>query len=368
MSDRPGGPEPGWYHDRHRPGWLRWWNGTSWVDSWQPDQAASAVTPIEASASSGSPSRSRLLWVVAGAVALTVAGAAVLVAVSSNGDSETRSTPSFEFDGSAADDDADDPIFDDADDVPPSGGDPDEGSGEPGSGLINRCAESDWLSIPGTDIAIEPLNLEQEIDIGARVRADVVSLYTAAPNHPEQPTLDALLDLVAPSDSAIPFSVTVLDSDEVNAFAIPGGDLFFTTGIIDLMTRDELAFVMGHEVAHVVCRHIAQGLEREALVAAGIDGLFGSDLSAGDYYAGDGNAVLATLNAIGFSKDDELESDLVAVALMRRAGLDLRAAVSALRALRDLEGSYDPSAIETFFSTHPPTEDRIAAVEQAVGG
>ncbi len=179
-------------------------------------------------------------------------------------------------------------------------------------------------TIPGTDISIDPMSLDQERSVGSETRALVVQQYQVSGDGEAQALLDRLLDDVRPAGTAIDFNVTLLESNEVNAFAIPGGDLFFTTAISSLMTQDELAFVMGHEVGHVVCRHLAQQFEREALLTAGLDALLGTEIDTGRLYADAAADVLNDVADLGFSREDELESDLAALDLLADRGTPSR--------------------------------------------
>jgi len=231
---------------------------------------------------------------------------------------------------------------------------------------LDQCAESELLKIPGTKVTIEPMTLEQERSAGVDVRSSVYAFYATSDDSATQATLNDLLTEITPAGSPIPFTVTLLESDEVNAFAIPGGDLFFTTGITSLMTNDELAFVMGHEVAHVACRHIAKQFERQALVVAGVDALLGTEPDMGRLDAAAASEVLSGLAGVSFSQADETQADLVALDLLADAGRPLEAGTSALRILQSLEGGVESSAIEVFLSTHPPTADRIERLGQEI--
>ena len=132
------------------------------------------------------------------------------------------------------------------------------------------------------------------------------------------------------------------------------------------MTEDDLAFVMAHEVGHVVCRHLAQQFERQALVIAGLDALLGSEIDTGRLYAEAAASVLTEVADLGFSRDDEGEADVAALDLLASAGRPLSAGPSALRVLQELEGNLEPSAIDVFFSTHPPTAERIERLEDEI--
>lgn len=352
-------PSPGWYDDPQRPGWLRRWNGWSWVDEWTPASAAIPphAPPLDTNSQRANRMRRRSSIVAASLLvplALVSAGAAVWMQTggTSSDDSRVSGSNGQPDTGSDADE--------------PSGGDePASGQGDSGA-LVDRCGRSDLLTIPGTDISIEPMTLQQERTIGADTRLMVLEQYRVSSDGGTQVLLDGLLAEVEPAQTEIDFTVTLLDSSEVNAFAIPGGGLYFTSGITSLLTEDELAFVMGHEVGHVVCRHLAQQFEREGLVLVGLEALLGTEVDTGRLYAEAASSVLTDIADLGFSRDDELESDLAALDLLAEAGRPLDAGPSALRAIRDLEGNLEPTAIDVFFSTHPPTSERIERLEEEI--
>ena len=253
---------------------------------------------------------------------------------------------------------------------PGSGSDESAGGGseraDDSDALVGRCGQSDFLTIPGTEISIDPVSPEQERSIGAETRSVVLEQYRVSGDEDTQAMLDRLLDELRPPGTDIDYVVTLLDSSEVNAFAIPGGDLFFTSAITSLMTEDELAFVMGHEVGHVACRHLAQQFEREALVIAGLDALLGTEIDTGRLYAEAAALILTDVADLRFSREDELESDLAALDLLAAAGRPLSAGPSALRALLEMEDDLEPTAVDIFFSTHPPTSERIDRLEDEI--
>jgi predicted Zn-dependent protease len=167
-----------------------------------------------------------------------------------------------------------------------------------------------------------------------------------------------------------PFTFTVLDSPVVNAFALPGGYVYVTRGLVALAANEaELAGVLAHEIGHVTARHTAQRVTT---------GLFAS-LGAAVLGAATGNQVVADLAQVGaaayvqgFSRDQELEADTLGVRYLVRAGYDPRAMASFLRSL-ELHGSFEaelagregrePEA--DLFSSHPRTVQRIALATDA---
>lgn len=220
---------------------------------------------------------------------------------------------------------------------------------------------SDFLGIPGTAIRVEPLTVADERDVGASVTDRVLASYAVADEPATQQLLDDLLVAIAPADGR-QYTVTLLESEQVNAFAVIGGSIFFTTGITDLLDENELAFVMGHEIAHITCRHSARAFERDALAVVALEVVVGDESS--DRWFESAEAELAdALLTPGFSRRDEREADLYSLELLQQAGVSTDGAASALRVLLELD-SAGPRGFDQLFSSHPPTAARIEAIER----
>ncbi|WP_298231435.1 M48 family metallopeptidase [uncultured Azohydromonas sp.] len=159
------------------------------------------------------------------------------------------------------------------------------------------------------------------------------------------------------------WEINVFDAEEVNAFCAPGGKIGVYTGIVRKLdlSDDELAAVMGHEIAHALREHSREQVSQQALSGAVVQGIAASSNSSA---AG----ALAAVGAqfflhLPFSRDMELEADVMGVELMARAGYDPRAAPNVWRKMQRLAGGQEPVQ---FFSTHPNSSNRIAALEAAV--
>jgi predicted Zn-dependent protease len=158
----------------------------------------------------------------------------------------------------------------------------------------------------------------------------------------------------------------VVDSKEVNAFAVPGGYVYVNRGLIERTSRmDELAGVLGHEIGHVVRRHSikqmekAQGANIGVTLACVLTNICNSQVAqAGINIAG--GAVFAR-----FSRQDELEADQEAIANTVRAGINPEGIVTMFQKLI-AERKSRPSAVAGWFSTHPMEEDRIAATQATI--
>ncbi len=158
------------------------------------------------------------------------------------------------------------------------------------------------------------------------------------------------------------WEVNVLNSPSINAFCMPGGKIAFFTGILQKLqlTDDEVAMIMGHEMAHALREHAREQIGKRAATRGAIEvgaALFGlGDL--GRLAAGAGGQLLT----LKFGRDDETEADLIGLELAARAGYDPRAAVSLWQkmAQANQRGNLE------FLSTHPSGGSRIAILEQNI--
>ena len=175
---------------------------------------------------------------------------------------------------------------------------------------------------------------------------------------------DQIANLTSRAD--LPWRFYVVDSKEVNAFAVPGGYVYVNRGLIERTTKmDELAGVLGHEIGHVVRRHSIQQMEKAQGANVGVTlaciltSICNSQVAqAGINIAG--SAVFAR-----FSRQDELEADQEAVANTARANINPEGIVSMFNKLLE-ERKSRPSAVEGWFATHPLEENRIQAAQATI--
>lgn len=164
-----------------------------------------------------------------------------------------------------------------------------------------------------------------------------------------------------------PYSFTVANYREINAFALPGGPVWLHRGVISSSANEaQVAAVLAHEIAHIAQRHAADQISKQ-LVANGLIGLLGAllgnDRSA--QTAQLGARILAGGYMLKFSRDDEREADTVGAGIMRRAGWDAREMVAFMETLRRQQGS-DPAAVQVFLSSHPAPGERAARLRGQV--
>ncbi len=172
-------------------------------------------------------------------------------------------------------------------------------------------------------------------------------------------------NLVRNSDAKVPFTIKVIDSDEVNAFALPGGFFYVNTGLILAADEEaELAGVMAHEIAHVCARHAMRQMTRMNLAnLASIPLIFvGGGLGYGLYEAA---SIGLPLTFMKFSRNFEAEADFLGVQYMYKAGYDPQAFVQFFEKLQAQEKK-KPGTIFKAFATHPQTPDRIEASQNEI--
>jgi predicted Zn-dependent protease len=218
------------------------------------------------------------------------------------------------------------------------------------------------------------LSQDQEIALGLQAAPEMAAMFGGlVQDAPTQQFVDdACLRIIrnsAAGQTDWPFECHVLaDGETINAFALPGGQVFLTAGLYNaLQTEGQLAGVLAHEIGHVVGRHsaeqlaeqqLAQGLTGAAVIAATNPDNPNSGATAGQV-----SAMVATLVTLQFGRDDELESDQLGVRFMSEAGYDPRAMIELMRILAESSPSAEPPE---FFSTHPNHGNRIAHIQEAI--
>ena len=174
-------------------------------------------------------------------------------------------------------------------------------------------------------------------------------------------------NLVRNSDARVPFTIKVIDSDEVNAFALPGGFFYVNSGLIlRAQEEDELAGVMAHEISHVTARHGTKNATKgELMQLAAIPASIFIPYSLAGYAIYEGMNMAIPLTFLKFNRDSEREADFLGLQYMYKAGYDPNAYVTFFERIQSDE-KRRPGTIPKVFSTHPPTPERIENAQKEI--
>ncbi len=206
------------------------------------------------------------------------------------------------------------------------------------------------------------VSLDKEIAIGQQVAAQ----FEQTARLIDDPVVSDYVDrvgqnIVKHSDAKVPFHIKVVDTDEVNAFAFPGGFFYVNKGLILAADNEaELAGVMAHEISHVCARHATERMSKaQYLQIAAIPALF-----VGGYWTQmaiqNGLGLGINLELLGITRESEKEADQLGIQYMWNTGYDPNAFVAFFEKLQEQEKS-KPGKLAGFFRTHPYTENRIAS-------
>ena len=220
-------------------------------------------------------------------------------------------------------------------------------------------------------ISIRP---EQEVALGLQAAPELQAQFGGESNDPQGRRIvhEVGQEIVSQSDarkSPYKFEFHLLDDENtVNAFALPGGQVFITEALLrKLDSRGQLAGVLGHEIGHVVGRHGAEHLAKQELTA----GLTGAAVIAtydpGNPASRNSAAVAAAIGQLvnmRFGRQDELESDKLGVRYMAQSGYDPRSMVKVMEVLKKAGGAGGRQP--EFFSTHPNPDNRVARIKDAI--
>src|SRR5436853_973780 len=172
-------------------------------------------------------------------------------------------------------------------------------------------------------------------------------------------------NIVRNSDAKVPFTIKVLDSEEVNAFALPGGFFFVNTGLIlKAESEAELAGVMAHEIAHVAARHgTRQATRGEIANIASIPLIFLGGWAG--YAIRQGAGLAIPLGFLNFSRAFEREADYLGLQYLYKTGYDPTAFVDFFEKIQSKEKK-KPGTMSKIFSSHPMTDDRIKTSQKTI--
>jgi predicted Zn-dependent protease len=174
-------------------------------------------------------------------------------------------------------------------------------------------------------------------------------------------------NLVRNSDARVPFTIKVIDSDEVNAFALPGGFFYVNSGLIlRAQEESELAGVMAHEISHVTARHGTKNATKgELMQLATIPLILLGPGGWAGYGIYEGLSLAIPVTYLKFSRDAEREADFLGLQYMYKAGYDPNSYVTFFERIQADE-KRRPGTIPKVFSTHPPTPERIENAQKEI--
>lgn len=207
-------------------------------------------------------------------------------------------------------------------------------------------------------------SIEREIELGRQLAAEVEAKSRLFRDARVQEFMNDLVQRLARnSDARLPFTVKMIDSDELNAFALPGGFLYVNTGLIlEAKTEAELAGVLAHEIAHVTARHATkQATKRTLFQWFSIPLIFlGGPVGYGIQQA---MGLAVPLTFLKFARNAEREADFLGLQYSYRAGYDPVGLIDFLERLAERERE---GRLAKIFSSHPMTQDRIKRAQKGI--
>ncbi len=172
-------------------------------------------------------------------------------------------------------------------------------------------------------------------------------------------------NLVRNSDAKVPFTIKVIDSDEINAFALPGGFFYVNTGVLfEAEDESELAGVMAHEIAHVAARHGTRGATRGEIMNLARLGLIFVP-GVGPYIAYQASGLLIPMSFLKFSRGFEREADELGLKYMYKTGYDPTSFTTFFERIQAKE-KRRAGSLSKLFSSHPQTPDRIKKTQEEI--
>ena len=204
---------------------------------------------------------------------------------------------------------------------------------------------------------------EKEVTIGQNIARKVAEEYEISNNPDDIERINKIGERIVEvcDRKGITYYFYVIDKDEKNAFALPGGYIYIFKGLFDLLEDDELAFVLAHEVGHVVSRHSMKKLQ----AAMGYNLLLIASVgTTGDPQFTRGLSTALAFIFMEYSKEDEFNADELAVKYCGLAGFDPKAGIEVMEKL--YEKSRKSVRPFSYFRTHPYTSQRITHIKETL--
>jgi predicted Zn-dependent protease len=230
-------------------------------------------------------------------------------------------------------------------------------------GLISYCSTTSENPITGEKQHIR-MTAEEEVALGRQLAPQMAAQFGGVSSSPLRERVRQVgARIVAQSSAAnTPYKYSfhlLADRKTVNAFALPGGQIFITEALLGLLeTEDELAAVLGHEIGHVLARHSAEHLAKQQLTQQLMSAVI---VGSGSYDTAQLAQLAGSLITMKHGRDDELESDALGLRLVREAGYDASAMIRVMQVLEKASGG---SSQPEFASTHPSPANRIQRIRE----
>ena len=232
----------------------------------------------------------------------------------------------------------------------------------------NKNNDPDAIGDRDVGSGINFYSLEKEIALGKQLATEVERQAKIV----DDPIVAEYVNrvgqnIVRNSDAKVPFTIKVLDTEEVNAFALPGGFFFVNSGLIlKADTEAELAGVMAHEIAHVACRHATRQQTKGDLMEIGaIAGSMLTGWTWTGYAIRQGMSLAIPLTMLQFTRAEERQADHFGLQYLYKSGYDPRSFVDFFEKIETME-KRKPGSIAKVFMTHPMNDDRIKAAQQEI--
>lgn len=228
--------------------------------------------------------------------------------------------------------------------------------------FIRRCSNQEENPYTGRTQNID-MTTEQEIAIGLQAAPEMVQQHGGLyPDERMQALVDAvgtkLVQNSVAKETPYQYEFHLLADDRtINAFALPGGQIFITYALFSQLSEPQLAGVLGHEIGHVIGRHSAERIAESN---------FWQTLATGASVGGDMGGLVAGIGQntlLTNGRDDELESDELGVLFMIASGYDPNEMIAVMKVLKAAAG---PNRVPEFQSTHPDPENRIEKIKEAI--
>ena len=238
--------------------------------------------------------------------------------------------------------------------------------------IISYLGSKTYNPVTGEEQYIN-ITREQEIALGVQAAPEMAAQYGGLEPDPQVQGIvnqigDNIVDNSAAAQSEYPFQFYALaDNQTVNAFALPGGQVFITDALLALLeNQDQLAGVLGHEIGHVIARHAAEQIAKQQLT----EGLTGAVVLA-TYDPNDPSTqrtaqvalLIGQLINLKYGREDELEADHLGVCLMAQAGYDPNQMINVMQILDAASQGMRPPE---FLSTHPDPGNRVGEIQNSI--